>query len=105
MELEHNPILQREDYLEGYRQSVDNLKNRPEILEFDKATYELFATPQGKKWLELVEERFLIPSLVNRASASYPIDVIWSDGFKDFPRMINQYLTAHEQRIKAEMNK
>ena len=106
MELQDNPLLKPEDYLAQYRDSVDKLKNNPELISFDKLCYEIFAmTELGKKFMEIVEERFLIPSMVNRENPNYPNMVIWADGFKDFPRMIKQHIRSHDQRIKAEGHK
>lgn len=101
MELKDNPLLQREDYLKGYRDSVEELKNRPELVSFEKLTYEVFSTEQGKKFLEYVKERYLIPSIVNREAPNYQTLCIWADGFKDFPRMLIQNILSHEQRIVA----
>jgi len=105
MELENNPFLKQENFYEGYQQSIEELKNHPELIMFDKLTYETFNTDVGKKWFEMVVERFLIPSLVNREAPNYPDLVIWADGFKDFPRMIKQNILSHEQRIQAGKNK
>lgn len=101
MELKDNPFLQPEDYLAEYKESVEELKNKPELIAFDRLTYEVFATEQGKKWIELAKDRYLIPSMISREAANYQLMVIWADGFKDFARMILQHILSHEQRIKA----
>jgi hypothetical protein len=101
MELKDNPLLQQEDYLAGYKESIEALKNHPEMLAFDKLCYDVFMTEFGKKFMERVKERYLIPSLVNREQPNYKDLIIWADGFKDFPRMIIQHIMSHEQRIKA----
>jgi len=102
MKLEDNPLLKPEDFLAGYNDSIENLKNNPELLAFDKLCYEVFETsPAGKKFMEMVEQRYLIPSMINRESANYQLMVIWADGFKDAWRMIKQALISHDQRIKA----
>lgn len=101
MELKDNPLLQQEDYRAGYQESVDALKNDPSLVAFDKLSHDVFNTEAGKKWLDHVKERYLIPAIVHREQPSYPAMVIWADGFKDFPRMILQAMFSHEQRIKA----
>ncbi len=106
MELNDNPLLKPEDYRAGYKESVEALKNRPDIVSLDKLCYELFHINElGKKFMEIAKERFLIPSLVSRESPNYQIMNVWADGFKDFPRMIIQHILSHDQRIKAETNK
>lgn len=106
MELKDNPFLQPEDYTAGYRESIEKLKNNPELISFDKLCYELFEMNEmGKKFMEIVRERYLIPSIVARESANYQLMVIWADGFKDFPRLILQGVRSHAQRIQAETNR
>lgn len=101
MELKDNPLLKQEDYLEGYNENIQNLRNRPELIEYDKITHDCFSTPQGKKFIEATEKRYLMPSLVNRAAANYQLMVIWADGYKDAYRDIKFHIMSHEQRIKA----
>ncbi len=105
MRMNENPLLQPEDFMAGYKDSVENLKNNPHLIAFDKLCYEVFATEQGKKFMELVKERYLVPSIVNREAPNYAELIIWSDGFKDFPRMLIQNIISHEQRIKAGSTK
>jgi len=106
MEIKDNPLIQPEDFLFGYRQKIDALKNNPALFEFDKLCYELFKmNPQGQRFMELVHDRYLIPSLADRSSANYAYMAIWADGFKDAYRMILQSINSHDQRIKHEGNK
>jgi hypothetical protein len=106
MELKDNPLLQPEDYMSGYNESIEELKNKPEAVAFDKMCYELFgASEMGKKFMQHVERSYLIPSLVQRGDANYQIMLLWADGFKDAFRLIKQCVMSHEQRIKHEGNK
>lgn len=103
MDINNNPLIQPEDFLAGYRQKVEALKNNPALFEFDRLCYELFKmNEQGKRFMEIVYERYLIPSLANRDSANYAYMTIWADGFKDAFRMIVQAINSHDQRIKHE---
>jgi hypothetical protein len=91
-----NPLIEPENYFDGYKESIEQLKNRPELVEFDRLCYDIFAmTEDGKRWIELVTARYLIPSLVNNNNAKYETACIWSEGFKE----------THAQRKKMEMNK
>jgi hypothetical protein len=101
MELKDNPLLKPEDFLGGYRDSIEELKNRPELISFEKLCYEVFATEQGKKLMEIIDQRYLIPSIVSREAPNYQVLLLWSDGFKDAFRMIKQNIISHEQRIQA----
>jgi hypothetical protein len=105
MELKDNPLLQPEDFLGGYRESIEELKNRPELVQFDKICYELFSSELGKKFMEYVTENYLIPPLCDRNSPHFDMAAVWAEGFKDFPRMLRSAVQSHNQRIKAEVNK
>lgn len=97
-----NPFLQQEDYFAGYKKNIEQMRNDPSLIEWDKLCFELFTmNEQGKKFMELVKERWIIPALARPGTATYQIDVIWGEGFKDFPRMIIMAIQTHLQRIKA----
>lgn len=101
-----NPYLEQENFAEGYTKSSEELRNSPEIIEFDKLCFELFsANQQGKRFLELVVERYLIPALAKPGTPTYQLDCMWAEGFKDFGRMLRGSVIAHQQRIKAGENK
>lgn len=98
-----NPLLQQEDYFRGYQDNIDEQKqNRPAVVEFERLCYELFEiNPQGKKFLELATERYLIQAMAARAQPTYQLDVLWAEGFKDAWRLLLNCVNAHKQRIVA----
>lgn len=99
---QRNPFLEQEDYFASYKKNMDSLRNDPTIIELDKLCFELFAmNEQGKKFVEMAKDRWLIPALAKPGTATYQIDVIWAEGFKDFVRMIIMGINTHNQRIKA----
>lgn len=101
---EKNPFLEQEDYYAPLNENIKNLKNNPELIEFDKLCYELFQHQEmGRKFMELIHDRYLIPALVSKGNATYQIDVLWQEGFKDFGRMILACVASHKQRIQAEL--
>lgn len=106
MENQNNPFLQTENYFDGYKKSIDEMRNDPRVIEFDKLCYELFEmNSQGKRFLEIVMERYVIPALAKPGTSTYQLDVMWAEGFKDFPRMLRMAVQSHDQRIRSEMNK
>lgn len=101
----HNPILEQEDYFKQYKENIDKMRNDPTVIEFDKLVYELFKmNEQGKRFLEIVKDRYLIPALAKPGTSTYQLDVMWAEGFKDFPRMLLMAIQAHDQKILAETN-
>lgn len=105
MQEESNPILQQEDYFKPYQENIKDLRNKPEVIEFDKLCYELFeVNPSGKKFLALIKEKYLLMALVQKGTSTYQIDVLWQEGFKDAFRMLVMSVISHQQRILAESN-
>jgi len=99
---DNNPILQPENYAKQYQENIDALKNQPAIIELDKLCYEVFLKFEpGKRLLEVMKERWLIPALAAKGSANYEQDVIWGEGFKELIRFFLSSIIAHEQRIQA----
>lgn len=107
--MEKNHLIEPENYFEGYNQSIENNRNDPNnliFLEFDKLCYEIFENQEvGKRFIEIITELYLIPAIVSRGNPTYPIDILWQEGFKDFARMILSHIKSNKQRIKAETNK
>lgn len=103
--MEKNPFIEPENYFDGYQKSIDELKNKAEVIEFDKLCFELFEkSDAGKRFLELIKERYLMASLARPGTATYQIDVIWGEGFKEFGRMVLSCIRSHQQRILAGKN-
>lgn len=99
-----NPYINPPNYFEGYDENIENLKNQPELVSFDKLCYEVFEmTEAGKKLMAVIEERFLLPSLA-QMNNNYQISCIHAEGLKDGFRMLRQAVASHKQRIKAEVN-
>ena len=100
-----NPLIEPENYFAGYQESIEKMKNNPQLIEWDKLCFELFeVNPQGKKFLEIVTERYLIPAIAKPGTATYQLDVMWSEGFKDFGRMLLSAIRTHQHRIAAGAN-
>ena len=103
MNEDNNPLIQPEDFFAGYNKSIENLKNDPTMIAFDKLVYEVWEHQEsGRKLMELCIERYLIPSLVGKGQATYQLDVLWQEGFRDAWIMVMTSVMSHQQRIKAE---
>jgi hypothetical protein len=106
MQLKDNPLLKQENYAAQYEESIKKLRNHPETIEFDKICYELFiASEMGRKFMEIVMERYLLRPSGDKNSPNYGNIVIWGEGFKEAFLVIRAAAKSHEQRIKSETNK
>src|SRR3954463_706652 len=103
----NNEYIDPYDYFQGYNNSIDELKNRPELVEFDKLCYEVFSSnfEPGKRLMELIIERHIMPGLVKGNNPNYATACIWAEGFKEAFRLLRQCSISHGQRIKAEKDK
>ncbi len=99
---ETNPFLKAENYYDGYQDSIDKLKNKPEAVELDKLCYFVFTTENGKKFINEVTERFIIPGFIHPNNPDIQNAAIYYEGFKEAFRMIRNCIKSHEQRIEAE---
>src|SRR5580698_3317742 len=103
MELKDNPLLQKENYFKGYDESVEKLKNNPQLIEFDKLCYEIFEkTDAGKRFLELVTDRYLLAPAGAPSSKDFEVQAVWAEGVRySFLLMLNA-IKSHKQRIEAK---
>lgn len=97
-----NPYIDPENYAHGYNQSVENLKNKKEVVELDRLCYEVFMTEQGKKLMQIFEQRFITQPLVSPGQDKFESLCIYYEGFKQAFRLLKQSVQSHQQRIDAE---
>lgn len=102
MSEETNPYLQQEDYFEGYKRKIEELKQRPDVVELDKLCFLVFQSEDGKKLLNEFTERYLLPGFVNPAMDNSGGAALYYEGFKEGFRLIRGSIRAHQQRIDAE---
>lgn len=101
-EMQPNPLLQPENYHAGYQKKIDELKNQPETIQFQKMCYELFEGLElGRKFMEYVTEQILLKPNADIDKPNFENKNIWGEGFKAFPLMIRSFIAAHNQHIKA----
>lgn len=100
-----NPYIDQPNYFEGYTKSIEGLKNHPEFVEFDKLCYEVLELNEsGKKLLELLRERYILPALVNISNPNYQVACIWGEGIKEAFRILTNAVKNHANRLKMETN-
>ena len=101
-----NPYIQPFNHFSGYDESIKKLQERPEAVEFERLCYEIFEmTNPGKRLLELFDERYIEPCLVDIGNPNYQISITWAEGYKQAFRNIKQAITTHKQRKITETNK
>lgn len=100
-----NPFIKQPNYMEGYNEKIRELRNRPEIIAFDKMCYELFeANPLGKQFMQYCIDRYLLLKLCDVNQANYSDAVKFYDGFQEAFRLLRGGVLSHTQRIQAAIN-
>jgi hypothetical protein len=101
-----NPLIQPENYFQGYDASVEALKNDPTLIEFDKLCYELFEHQEaGRKFIELVTNRYLLAPSCSPGSPNFGEQAIWGEGLRYAFLLLRNAVQAHKQRIQAVQGK
>lgn len=101
-DIKNNPLLKETNYYSGYADSVEQLKENPEIYEMDKLIYEVFhLNEKGAKLLELFERDFVKPSLVAIGAENYAEKVTYFEGFKDAFRRIRAS-TEYQKKLAKQ---
>lgn len=99
---ERNPYLEPENFYAGYNKSMEENKNKPEALQWEKLCFLLFTTEDGKTFMDLVLDRFLIPGFIHPNAPGMRDAAVYYEGFKEAFRMIRNAVNSHKQRIEAE---
>lgn len=100
-----NPYIQPYNHFGGYQESINKLKEQPEAVEYERLCHELFDLhPSGKRFLELVHERYLSPALFEIGNPQYQILNIWGEGYKQAFRDLITAVKTHNQRKTLETN-
>lgn len=101
MEKTHNPFLEPENYLSGYQENIDDLRNRPELVAFEKLCHAVFTSPDGKELMKYLEENYLMMPAADPAHPKFETMCVWKDGVNHLPLVFKRNVKSHEQRIKA----
>lgn len=102
MEEAPNHLLEQENYFKPYQQSVEDLKNQPQIIEFDRLCYELFESQEiGRKFIEHVTNTYLLAPSGTPGSPTFSQECMWGEGVRYAFLLLRNSITQHKQRIVA----
>lgn len=105
MSVNKNPYIEPFDYLDGYNESIEKLKNKPEAIMFDSLCYEIFfKNVHGISLMKELEDKILTNALYAPNTPNYEISCVHAEGMRQTVRFLKSSALAHDQRIKAEVN-
>lgn len=99
--IDDNPYIPKEkDYFDGYNESIK--KNfDPKALYYQKITFQLFSTPQGKEWLAQYK-KILSLQFVDLGAVNSELFLAQAQGAKIVIHGIEQTVNQHKQHIEAK---
>lgn len=110
MEMDDKLLVGQEDYWKGYRESAANMKQDPNIIQFDKLCYHVFGmSDDGKALLNYFKEHMLFPSIPGSNTPHFDKMCMYYEGYREaFRQLIHasaNYVLRKEAEAKASMNK
>jgi len=105
---EKNPLIEPENYYEGYNASMQKFSDsQPKHIAFDELCFNLFGlSDDGKKFLEILKERFIFPSVPCKlAGGDFPSAAIYYEGYREAFRQLIGQVEGYKQRIAVEAQK
>lgn len=103
---EKNPLIENYNYWAPYQQSIDkNKAAHPETVQFAKVCHDTFETPAGRKLMEMIEQKYLIPAMVMVGASDYATLSVYANGFKDGLLMLKAAVLAHQRLVNQTKDK
>lgn len=98
-----NPFIEPENFFDGYDESIRELKNRPEQIEFDKLCFQVLAvSDDGRKLMEMFKERFIMGSTPCPLNGPYETACVYYEGYRDAFRQLIATVNSYQQRKDQE---
>lgn len=101
MDPNDNPLLQPEDFMAPYKDSVEDMKNHPELVSFEKLCYDVSQTDSGRKLIDYLQDNWLMKGAGDPNHPNFKDLCIWKDGLNYLIMMIRNNVRSHQQRIAA----
>jgi len=104
---EKNPLIEPENYFDGYNQSAKNAAMaEPGQVAFDELCFTVLGlTEDGKKLMEILKERFIMPSVPAKLGLDFPISATYYEGFREAFRQLIGHVEGYKARKLYEAKK
>lgn len=101
-----NKLPGQENYWAGYEESINKLKNDPNLIEFDKLCFLVFGISEnGKQLLEYFKDRIIFPSIPGQADNNFDKRCMYYEGYKEAFRQLIHATNNYKIRKEAEEQK
>jgi hypothetical protein len=101
--MKKNPYLEPTNYMEGYKESLDNFLNSRDRLELDQLMYHVFGkSDDGKKLLEIFKDRFIYAPTPGNLSGNFDHSCIYHEGYRAAFRYIISMVESYKVRKEFE---
>jgi len=103
-----NALIEPENYYEGYNESIKKaaLANPGQVV-FDELCFTVLGRSEdGKKLMEMIKERFIMPSVPCKLSGvDFPVAATYYEGYREAFRQLLGQVEGYKQRMAYEAKK
>lgn len=91
-----------EDYMEGYKASLEEMRNAPGYIEMDALCWHVFSTQDGKKLLDILKDKIIYQATQTRIDPSYPTACVYMEGYRAAFRYLVEMVNGYQSRKDHE---
>lgn len=103
MEKEYNPY--NYDYLTGYKDSIEGLKENKDVVDASRLCYEaLESTPAGRKLMAYLMDTYIIRGTPAQIGPNYTDACIYFEGYREAYRQLIMGCTSYRARMESEQS-
>ncbi len=98
-----NPLLQPENYYEGYNDSIKQNSTQSESIELDKLCFHVFGMSEdGLKLMQILKDRFIYCSTPCSLNANFETSAVYYEGYREAFRQLIAAVENYKMRMEYE---
>ncbi len=103
MDINDNPYIASTNYMAGYQDSIDKIKEDKNVIDVERLCFETFvACKSGKKLINVLTERYINAATPAQLGPNYADACIYFEGFSGALRMLIQGANSYKDRKEHE---
>lgn len=92
----------QEDYMAGYRASMEEMKKAPGYIELDALCWHVFSTTDGQKLLEIFKDKIIYQATQAKIDASYETSCVYMEGYRAGFRYLVEMVKSYQAKKDGE---
>lgn len=94
--------MYEEDYTDGYKASMEELRKAPGFIEMDALCWHVFNTKDGQELLRIFKEKLICQATEVKISESYSTACVYMEGYRAAFRYLVEMVNAYQSRKDHE---